>query len=224
MIILEGVTKKYGNNTVLDDVSFKIDGGEFVSIVGASGAGKSTLIHCMIGADDVESGHIFIDHYDVTTLSADQIQGLRRKIGVVFQDYKLLPQKTVYENIAFALEVCGYADSTIKQRVEDVLDLTGLREHKDHFPKQLSGGEKQRTAIARALVHAPQLLFADEPTGNLDPQNSLALAELFQKINAGGTTIVLATHNQELVNLIQKRVIMLDHGKLVSDKKQSGYN
>lgn len=223
MIVVDGVTKKYGKKVVLDDISFKVDGGEFVSIVGPSGAGKTTLIHALIGATDINKGKIKVDHYEVEKLDSDALQDFRKKIGMVFQDYKLLPEQTVYENVAFALEVCGYDKKFVKQRVEDVLKIVGLTDQKDLFPRQLSGGEKQRTAIARALVHAPQLLFADEPAGNLDPENAIALAKLFLKINQSGTTIILATHNQDIVNTIKKRVITLENGRIVSDKKESGY-
>lgn len=224
MIVIDKVTKKYGHNTVLDDVSFEVEGGEFVSIVGASGAGKTTLIHAMIGAEDIDKGSINIDQYEVTRLSSTGIQEYRRKIGIIFQDYKLLPRKTVFENVAFALEVAGYSKRFINRRTTDVLKLTGLEDRRNQFPRQLSGGERQRTAIARALVHAPELLIADEPTGNLDPENTLALAKLFLKINKHGTTVILATHNKDVVNSIRKRVITLDKGKLVSDRQNAEYN
>jgi cell division transport system ATP-binding protein len=224
MIVIDNVTKKYGRHKVLDQVSFKVDGGEFVSIVGSSGAGKSTLIHAIIGAEDTDKGSIRIDEYEIANISPQRVQEYRKKIGIIFQDYKLLPKKTAFENIAFALEVAGYSKKFIQQRTTDVLKLVGLEEQRNLFPKQLSGGEAQRTAIARALVHAPELLIADEPTGNLDPQNANALAKLFLKINKHGTTIILATHNKDIVNTVQKRVITLDKGKLISDKETSGYN
>ncbi len=219
MILIEGVTKKYGDKKVLDDVSFKIEGGEFVTIVGSSGAGKTTLIHAMIGGEDIDEGRINIDQYEVEKLTPAQAQEYRRKIGIVFQDFKLLPKKTVFENVAFALEVAGYNKDFIEKRTAEVLKLTGLENLRNNFPKQLSGGEKQRTAIARALVHGPQLLFADEPTGNLDPENATALAKLLLKINQHGTTVILATHNKEVISTIKKRIITLDEGKLISDKK-----
>lgn len=222
MITIEKITKKHGTKKVLDEVSFKVAPGEFVSIVGASGAGKTTLIHALIGAERVQ-GHIKVDHYEVNKLSPSEVQEYRRRIGIIFQDYKLLPKKTVFENVAFALEVAGYGEDFIQKRTTDVLKLTGLEEQRNSFPRQLSGGEKQRTAIARALVHAPELLFADEPTGNLDPENTMALAKLLLKINKTGTTIIISTHNKDVVNLIKKRVITLDKGKLISDKKNSGY-
>lgn len=223
MIAVENVTKTYGKKTVLDGVSFQIQGGEFVSIVGASGAGKTTLIHTMIGSEPIDKGSIKIDQYEVPKLRSSKVQEYRRQIGIVFQDYKLLPQKTVFENVAFALEVAGYPDDFISKRTTEVLKLVGLESQRNSFPRQLSGGEKQRTAIARALVHAPELLIADEPTGNLDPENSTALAKLFLKINKYGTTIVLASHNKEIVDSIKKRVITLDRGKVISDKKNASY-
>ncbi|MFA7685792.1 MAG: ATP-binding cassette domain-containing protein [Candidatus Gracilibacteria bacterium] len=223
MIIVDKVTKKYGKKVVLDDISFKVDGGEFVSIVGSSGAGKTTLIHALIGATEISSGTIKVDDYDVHKLNSSDIQDFRKKIGMIFQDYKLLPQKTVYENVAFALEVCGYDDKFIQKRVVAVLKIVGLEDQKSLFPRQLSGGEKQRTAIARALVHAPQLLFADEPAGNLDPDNAFALAKLLIKINQGGTTVILATHNKDIVNAIKKRVIAIENGRIMIDKKGAGY-
>lgn len=223
MIIIEGVTKKYGQVKILDDISFTVKGGEFVSIVGASGAGKTSLIHVLIGAEKIDKGKIIVDQYEVSKLKPSKIQEYRRKIGIVFQDYKLLPQKTVFENTAFALEVAGYPKSFVQSRTIDVLKLTGLEDKRNHFPRQLSGGERQRTAIARALVHAPQLLFADEPTGNLDPENAIALAKLFLKINQSGTTVILATHNKEIVNGLKRRVITLDKGRLISDKETAGY-
>lgn len=224
MITVEALTKKYNNQKVLDDVTFDVEGGELVFIIGASGAGKSTLMHALIGAISIDKGRINVDNYEVQKLKSSQVQEYRRRIGIVFQDYRLLPQKTVFENVAFALEVAGYEDDFIRKRTVDILKLTGLEAHRNHFPHQLSGGEKQRTAIARALVHAPELLFADEPTGNLDPENAAALAKLFKKVNESGTTMIICTHNRELVDALQKRVIRLDNGRIVSDKENSSYN
>lgn len=223
MILIDRVTKKYNQTTVLDNVSFSVDGGEFVSIVGGSGAGKTTLLHAMIAAEPITAGSIKIDNYEVQKLSPAKVQEYRRRIGIVFQDYKLLPQKTVFENVTFALEVAGYDNKFINQRTIEVLKLVGLEKHRNHFPRQLSGGEKQRTAIARALVHAPQLLFCDEPTGNLDPDNAEALAKLLLKINKHGTTIIMSTHDRDVVNIVKKRVITLDNGRLISDKKDATY-
>jgi cell division transport system ATP-binding protein len=220
MILVENVTKKHGTHAILEDISFKVEGGELVTIVGGSGAGKTTLIHALVGAEKIDSGSIKIDNYEINKLSTSQIQAYRRRIGIVFQDYKLLPKKTVFENVAFALEVSGHDKKFIDQRTTDVLKITGLEERRNSFPRQLSGGEKQRVAIARALVHAPELLFADEPTGNLDPENTAALAKLFLKINKSGTTIILSTHNKEVVNILGGRIITLDKGKMISDKRK----
>lgn len=219
MITVEKVTKSYGRNRVLDKVSFKVKGGEFVTIVGPSGAGKTTLLHAMTGSTAISDGFIQVDEYPVHRLSSQEIQTYRRRIGIIFQDYKLLPKKTVFENIAFALEVAGYDEKTIRKHTVAVLKLTGLEGKRNNFPRQLSGGEKQRTAIARALVHNPELLLCDEPTGNLDPENTLALAKLLKKINKSGTTIILSTHNKDVVKTIGGRIIKLDKGKLISDKK-----
>ncbi len=223
MIVFENVTKRYGQRAVLDNVSFSISPGEFVSVVGHSGAGKSTLIHALIGAENIQHGRISVDHYAINTLKEKSLQYYRRKIGVVFQDYKLLPQKNVHENVAFAMEVCGEANHHIQKRVREVLEIVGLQDQRRHFPRQLSGGECQRAAIARALVHHPSLIIADEPTGNLDPNNAKEIIELLLKINKNGTTVILATHNPILVDHIHKRVIRLENGRIVSDKTQSGY-
>ncbi len=224
MIIFENVTKKYGQSIVLDKVNLKISPGEFVSVVGPSGAGKSTLIHALIGAETIQHGYISVDKYIINTLKENELQYYRRKIGVVFQDYRLLPQKNVHENVAFAMEVCGYSNHDIQKRVREVLEIVGLLEQKRHFPRQLSGGECQRAAIARALVHNPNLIIADEPTGNLDPHNAKEIIDLLLKINKNGVTVVLATHNPALVDHIHRRVVRLEKGRVVSDKEQSGYH
>ena len=219
MIKLDKVTKKYRHKKVLDNISFTVNGGEFVSVVGSSGSGKTTLIHALIAAEPLTSGRITVDKKNITKLKDKEIQDYRRRIGIVFQDYKLLPQKTVFENVSFALEVAGYTKRVIHKRTMNILKLTGLEDLRNHFPNQLSGGEKQRTAIARALIHTPDLLIADEPTGNLDQENTIALAKLLQKINKHGTTIIISTHDQDVIKILNKRVITLDKGKLISDKK-----
>lgn len=224
MIVFENVTKKYGKTAVLDKVNLTIENGEFVSLIGPSGAGKSTFVYTLIGAEKIDSGSIMVDGYTVNTMKDRAIQFYRRRIGVVFQDYKLLPQKNVYENVAFALEVCGFERQDIKKRVPEVLDIVGLKGKTKQFPHQLSGGERQRVAIARALVHNPGLIVADEPTGNLDPNTAQEIVELLLKINAEGTTILLTTHNKDLVNFLKRRVVTLEDGKVANDRKGAGYN
>lgn len=223
MIIFEKVVKKFRQKKVLDNVTLTIAPGEFVSIVGPSGAGKSTLVHALIGAERIQSGNIAVDGYRVSEMSDAELQYFRRKVGVVFQDYRLLPQKTVFENVAFALEVCGVEKANIRGRVNEVLKIVDLLEQANHFPHQLSGGEKQRTAIARALVHEPSLLVADEPTGNVDPKTALDLVKLFLEINKKGLTVILTTHNRDIVNFLRRRVVKLDKGKVVEDKMASAY-
>lgn len=223
MIIFNKVTKKYGDRSVLNDVSLKIEPQEFISIVGPSGAGKSTLIYALIGAEKINSGEIFVDDYKVHFMSEKALQMYRRKLGIIFQDYRLLHRKNVHENVAFALEACGYSKNFVNKRVDDVLDLVDLGDYRTHFPYQLSGGELQRTAIARALVHDPKLVIADEPTGNLDPESAEGILDLLLKLNKEGSTVLLASHNKSLVDRLQKRVVRLDDGKIVSDKAHSGY-
>ncbi|MFA5829376.1 MAG: cell division ATP-binding protein FtsE [Candidatus Gracilibacteria bacterium] len=224
MISFENVSKKYGRTVVLDKLNLQISTGEFVSVIGPSGAGKSTLVYILMGAEKIEHGKIIVDGYTINTMDDRELQFFRRRIGVVFQDYKLLPQKTVYENVAFAMEVCGYEDSEIKKRVPEILEYVGLTEFAKRFPSQLSGGERQRTAIARALVHHPRLIVADEPTGNLDPKTGKEIIELLLKINKDGITVILTTHNVALVDLIKKRVVKIAGGKVTSDLQQSGYH
>jgi len=228
MICFSSVTKYYGKGhqrkKVLDEISFIIQNGEFVSVVGPSGAGKTTLINEMIGADRPNEGSILSNDFNIAKATPDELQEYRRKIGVVFQDYKLLPQKTVFENIAFALEVCGYSKYEISRLVTEVMRKTGLEDHRNKYPRQLSGGERQRTAIARALVHSPEMLIADEPTGNLDNENAKQIVDLLLKINQEGTTIIFASHNKEIVDMLRRRVIKLKDGKIVSDKKEAAYS
>ncbi len=223
MIIFDKVIKKYKQKRVLDNIDLAITPGEFVSIIGPSGAGKSTLVYSLIGAEKIQAGNITVDGYRVSEMSDKELQYFRRRIGVIFQDFRLLPQKTVHENVAFALEVCGVEPKLINKRVNEVLKIVGLSDQARHFPHQLSGGEKQRTAIARALVHEPSLLVADEPTGNLDPKTALEIVKLFLAINKQGISVILTTHNREIVNFLKKRVVRLDKGKIVGDEGVGEY-
>ncbi|MCD6109395.1 ATP-binding cassette domain-containing protein [bacterium] len=224
MIIFDNVSKQYGTRKILDSISISIRPKEFVSIVGPSGAGKSTLIYTLIGAERIDNGSILVDDYKVHVMSERALQFYRRKLGIVFQDYKLLQRKNVHENIAFALEATGVHQPLIDKKVDKVLEMVGLTEVKKHFPHQLSGGEQQRVAIARALVHDPKLLIADEPTGNLDPKASNDVLNLLVKINKNGTTVLLATHNKHIVDTLKRRVIRLENGIIKSDNNKSGYD
>lgn len=218
MITFDNVTKKYSEDSVaLEDVTFTISEGEFVFIVGPSGAGKSTIVRLLIREELPTSGSIKFGGFDVVKLKKSGLPHLRREIGVVFQDYKLLLQKTVYENIAFALEVAGKSNDEIKKAVDYMLELVDLTSKAKNFPQQLSGGEKQRVAIARAMINDPQVLIADEPTGNLDPSMQWDIIQLLNKINNWGTTVVMATHASSVVNSLQKRVIAIQAGKKIRD-------
>ena len=223
MIKLEKVSKFYGKNKVLDEVSLFIKSGEFVSIVGQSGAGKTTIVRLLIGEERVDAGKVQVGDWDITRLSRREIPHLRRQIGVIFQDFKLLPKKTLEENISFALEVSGGSREKIKKIVPSVLKIVGLEGKGKRYPGEVSGGEKQRAAIARALVHQPKILLADEPTGNLDALNADEIIELLLRINNFGTTVVLVTHNKEIVNRLNRRVITMDSGRLISDKENGKY-
>lgn len=223
MIEIKNITKQYGQMKALDDVSFVIGRGEFVCLVGQSGAGKSTLVRLLICEERPTSGHIYIAGRDITKLRPKELPYYRRKIGVVFQDYKLLPQKSVWENIAFALEACEVPEQLIHQKVGRILALVGLERQTSNLPAELSGGEKQRVSIARALIHSPKILIADEPTGNLDPQNTWDIINLLRRINEQGTVVVLATHDREIVDRLKRRVVALRNGRLVADRKSSGY-
>ncbi|OQA52581.1 MAG: Cell division ATP-binding protein FtsE [candidate division WS2 bacterium ADurb.Bin280] len=224
IIETEGVEKKYSGTTILEDFDFKIMPGEFVILVGPSGAGKSTLVRLLIREEKPEKGSVRIAGRDITRLKQYELPFLRRNIGIVFQDYKLLPNKTVWENVAFALEVCDLPDSEISRRVPKVLQAVNLTGRENAYPNQLSGGEAQRVCIARALVHAPKIFIADEPTGNLDPAASREIADILEKINCQGTTVLLATHDKELVDQMRKRVVTMKKGQVVSDQKQGRYN
>jgi len=223
MIEFTNVSKKFGIKKVLNDISLKISGGEFVIITGPSGAGKSTIVNLLIGSERVTNGSIVVDDLKVHTMKPKDLQTYRRKVGVVFQDYKLLPQKDVYENVAFALEVCSFTDEEIKKRVTSLLKTVGLYDQRFNFPSELSGGEAQRCAIARALVHNPDLVIADEPTGNLDPKNANDIMEILQKINKMGKTVILTSHNKALVDSLQKRVIRLSGGIMTADVQNGKY-
>ena len=223
MIQLKHITKHYGTKKALDNVSFSIMPREFVTLVGPSGAGKSTLIKLLTCEEYPTFGEITIDEKNIHLINQRYIPYYRRQIGVVYQDFKLLPNKTVYENVAFAMEVSGAPTGVIKREVMKIIDLVGLKDKVNNFPRELSGGEAQRVAIARALVFSPRLLIADEPTGNLDPNNAWDIAQLLLKINRMGTTVILATHNREIVDAIGKRVLSFKDGKLMSDRRKGKY-
>ncbi len=224
MITLDDVSKRYPNGTyALRDVDLNIDAGDFVFLVGSSGAGKSTLIRLLIREDLPSTGRVLVDGEDVGRMARGNVCKLRRKVGVVFQDFKLLPTKTVAENVAFALVVTGHEGRIIREETDRVLSLVGLSQRRGHFPDQLSGGEQQRTAIARALVNRPRILIADEPTGNLDPVTSWEIIKLLIRVNELGTTLVMATHNAEIVNALRRRVVHLDHGRVVRDERAGQY-
>ena len=204
----------------MEDVSFEIKKGEFVLIVGRSGAGKTTLIKLLLREEEPTRGKIFFEGEDVFSIPRKKLPFYRQKIGVIFQDYKLLPTKNVYENVAYAMEVMGAGESEIKRDVPKVLELVGLEDKAYNFPAELSGGEKQRAAIARALIVRPEVLVADEPTGNLDPYHTKDIIDLLQKINNFGTTIILATHDRDIVNSLEKRVITLEKGRIIRDEEK----
>ena len=207
----------------LENVSFEVKPKEFVSIVGRSGAGKTTLFRLLLAEETPTQGEIFFDGNDILNVKSKHLPELRRQIGAVFQDYKLLPNKTAYENIAYIMEIIGASDEEISRDVLGVLEIVGLKHRANNFPAELSGGERQRVAIARALIHRPKIILADEPTGNLDPYNTSDIIQLLLKINETGTTIVLATHNKEIINSLQKRVITLDEGKIIRDEEKGRF-
>ncbi|MCI5871368.1 MULTISPECIES: cell division ATP-binding protein FtsE [Streptococcus] len=224
LIELKGVTKKYKRgSTALRDLSVSINQGEFVYLVGPSGAGKSSFIKLLYREETATKGTIKVGEFELTKLKARQVPILRRNIGVVFQDYKLLQRKTVYENVAFAMEVIGSKRKDIKKRVPEVLNLVGLKHKSRSFPEELSGGEQQRVAIARAIVNNPKLLIADEPTGNLDPEIALEIMQLLERINLQGTTVIMATHNSVIVNTMKHRVLAVEEGRLVRDQEEGDY-
>lgn len=224
MIEMMNVTKKYNKGiTAINNLSIQIKDGEFVYVVGPSGAGKSTFIKMMYREEKATKGRIRVGKYDLMKIRDRQIPYLRRYVGVVFQDFKLLQHKTVYENVAYAMEVIEKTPREIKRRVEDVLELVNLKHRMNNFPNELSGGEQQRVAIARAIVNTPGILIADEPTGNLDPETSMEIMDILERINEQGTTIVMATHNSQIVNEKKHRVIAIENGQIVRDQEQGEY-
>ncbi|QQE79456.1 cell division ATP-binding protein FtsE [Alicyclobacillus sp. SO9] len=224
MIEMQDVWKDYPNGTTaIKGISIQIGKGEFVYVVGPSGAGKSTFIKLMYREERPTKGHIFVNGFNIERLPNRKVPYLRRNIGVVFQDFKLLPKLTVYENVAFALEVIGSTGKAVRRKVHEALEWVGLGDKTDKLPSQLSGGEQQRVAVARALVNMPQVIIADEPTGNLDPDTSWGIMKLLQRINDRGTTIVMATHNKDIVNTMRKRVIAIESGTVARDEEKGLY-
>ena len=227
LIEMNGVTKKYHRSTTaLRDINVSVNPGEFVYIVGPSGAGKSSFIKLLYREEKVSAGTLKVGEFNLTKLKKRDVPILRRSIGVVFQDYKLLPKKTVFENVAYAMQVIGEKPREIKKRVPEVLDLVGLKHKMRSFPEQLSGGEQQRVAIARAIVNNPKVLIADEPTGNLDPEISWEIMQLLERINLQGTNVLMATHNKQIVDNLRHRVIAIEDGRIVRDEEEGeyGYN
>jgi cell division transport system ATP-binding protein len=224
MILFDRVTKVYGSKqAALHQVSLHVEPKEFVIVVGSSGAGKSTLLQLLTREEKPTSGKIVVGGIDYDTLKDKDIPRLRRKIGTVFQDFKLLENRTVFENVAFALEIVGHSNREIAHTVPKVLDIVGLKDKAKRFPRELSGGERQRVAIARAIVRQPKILVADEPTGNLDPKHAWDVVRVLQKINRFGTTVLLTTHNKEIVNRLKRRVIRIQDGKVVQDVSKGKY-
>lgn len=225
MITFQNVYKEYKNGVqALMDINMEIPYGQFVFIVGASGAGKSSLIKLLICEEKVSRGHIYVNNKDITELSPWYIPKLRRQVGVVFQDFRLFQKKTAYENVAYALEIVGESGRTIKKRVPEVLELVGLSDKLNSYPGELSGGEGQRLAIARAIVNKPPVLVCDEPTGNLDFETAMTVMQTLKRINDDGATVIMATHARNIVNHMQRRVITLDNGRIISDVNVGGYD
>ena len=223
MILFSNESKFYNSHPALERVNLKVEQGEFVSVVGQSGAGKSPLLKLLIAEERPTEGKIFLDDKEITALSRKELPFLRRRIGTVFQDFKLLPNRTASENVAFAMEVAGRPQKEVEEDVPQILQLVGLEQKAKQFPRELSGGEQQRVAIARALVHQPDVIIADEPTGNLDPLNTWDVIRLLMKIHELGTTIILATHDREIINTINKRVISIDRGRVIRDEEGGRY-
>lgn len=223
MVELSNVTREYGDLEAVSNVSFKVAKGEFVSLVGPSGAGKSTIVKLLVRQELPNKGKVVVAGRDITLLKKYELPYYRRKIGVIWQDFRLLPNKTVYENVAFALEVSDASRQEIEEKVPLILEMVGMLFRADNFPHELSGGEQQRTAIARSLVHDPKIIIADEPTGNLDPVNTWEIIELLFKINQQGTMVILATHNKEIVDTLKKRVVTMRAGRIVADQQKGKY-
>jgi len=221
MIYLDKVSKQYKQGDVgVKDVSLSISRGEFVSLVGRSGAGKTSLLKILLGEEKPSEGKVFFDSIDMTKIKSGELNRFRRRIGVVFQDFRLLPNKTVFENVAFAMQAAGKTNKEINQDVPYVLQLVGLGEKADRFPGDLSGGQQQRVAIARAIVNQPDVIIADEPTGNLDRANTQEIIEILRKINELGTTVLLTTHDEQVLSSLDKRIITIEHGRIVSDEEK----
>ena len=223
MLKFQNVIKKYDEKVVLDGISFDIDSGEFVFLVGPTGCGKTTAFRLLIKEEELSDGEIVIDDYSIKTLKGNLVPELRRQIGVVFQDYKLIPNRNLRENIAYAMIAMNKSDEEIAEMVDYLLDLVGLKDREHAFPEQLSGGEKQKVAIARAMANSPLILIADEPTGNLDPVATWEVVDILKKINEKGTTVIMSTHEVQIVNLLNKRVIELKDGKVVKDGTSKEY-
>lgn len=221
MIYFNNVSKIYKDAVALDDVTFTVEAGEFISVVGHSGAGKTTLTKMILAEDSPTNGTVFFESINVHKLKNKDLTNLRRRIGVVFQDFKLLSNKTAYENIAFAMEAVGKTEEEIRSDVPHVLELVDLSHRTSHFPDQMSGGEQQRLAIARAIINQPELVIADEPTGNLDPVNTHEIVQILKKINDLGTTVILTTHNRGVIESVGKRVITMENGKIIRDTKHN---
>jgi cell division transport system ATP-binding protein len=225
VISFQHVWKRYPNGTeALQDVELTVPEGDFLFLVGPSGAGKSTVIRLLIREEKPTKGKIFVNGHELGRMKRRKLPHYRRKVGLVFQDFKLLPQMTVYENVAFALRVLGESNKIVRWRVEEALHTVGLEAKLEKYPRELSGGEQQRVAIARALVHAPRLIVADEPTGNLDPATAWEIMQLFLRINGQGATVVMATHNREIVDLLRRRVVAIDGGRVVRDDRSGRYH
>src|SRR3989344_1151776 len=224
MIKFKNVTKIYPpNSVVLEDISFEIKEGEFISIVGKSGAGKTTLIRIILGLEKATYGEVFFDGQNISAIDSDGLQKIRRRIGGIYQDYKLLPLKTVYENVSYIMAIEGKDNEEIKKEVPRILEVIGLGEKINNFPRELSGGEQQRLAVARAFVNHPDIIIADEPTGNLDPYNTYEVISLLEKINKAGKTVILSTHDREIINKLGKRVVTIENGKIIRDEAKGRF-